>query len=251
MLNYIVNALIVLALAVWIGSLVFFGAAVAPTLFNPELIPTRTMSGALNSAILGRLGTIEIVAGLLLFGSSFYAAFKYQGWANWGVFVLAVGMLATTFYYTNVLFPKMNDLRVAIGQFEDIPAEKASMKAEFDKGHHLYSTLVKGVLGAGILALLLHNLSLVGYTESGSRRRLPADEAGARKPVTRLVHQTSEALAKPLAEATTEGVGKPTAEASTEPSGKPSGKPLAEATAKPLVPPGPDTGNKEVAINPP
>jgi hypothetical protein len=165
MLKYVLNVIIYLALAVWIGSLVFFGAGVASVLFQPELNLGRTLAGAINTTILRRLGMIELAAGVLLVGGTFYTAFRYKHALNWVVLVLSVGMLATAFYYTNVLYPKMEETRVAIGDFDNVPVEKMELKAQFDQGHKKYSALVKGVLAGGILVLILHTVAFVRYTE--------------------------------------------------------------------------------------
>lgn len=170
MLKYLLNIVVYLALAVWIGSLVFFGAGVASVLFQPDMLPGRTLAGAVNSVILGRLGKIEIVAGVLLVGGTLYTAARYKHLLNWLVLLLSVGMLATAIYYTGTLYPRMESLRVAIGDFDHLPAEKMTLKAQFDEGHVLYSTLVKGVLGAGLLVLALHTVAMVRYTEHQANR---------------------------------------------------------------------------------
>ena len=171
MLRYVLNVLMMLALAVWIGSLVFFGAGVASTLFGSGVLPDRTMAGAVNSAILGRLGVIELMA------------FRGRRWENWAVFALSIIMLATAAYYTTILFPEMDALRTAIGSFEQVAAEKAPLREAFNRGHQLYSTLVKGVLFAGVLTLVLNTISLVrtGNAVAPRRNRKGVAETGRGK----------------------------------------------------------------------
>lgn len=161
MLRYTLNVVILLALAVWIGSLVFFGAGVASVVFSPGLLPDRTTAGALNSAILGRLGIIEMICGTLLLAGSLYMAVRGRSWMNWVVLLLGIAMVGTAAYYTNVLYPQMDALRLSIGNFDHISGEKMGLKEAFDQGHVLYSTLVKGVLLAGIVAFVLHTIYLV------------------------------------------------------------------------------------------
>jgi Domain of unknown function (DUF4149) len=170
MLKYILNIVVYLALAIWIGSLVFFGAGVASLLFQPDMLPSRTLAGAVNSAILGRLGKIEIVAGVLLVGGTFYTAVRYKHLLNWAVLVLSAAMLVTAAYYTSTLYPKMDTLRVEIGDFDRLPAEKAALREQFDQGHATYSALVKGVLATGVLVLVLHTIAFVRYTEVHANR---------------------------------------------------------------------------------
>ena len=59
----------------------------------------------------------------------------------------------------------MDTLRMEIGDFDHIPAEKLALREQFDNGHATYSALVKGVLGAGVLVLVLHTIAFVRYTE--------------------------------------------------------------------------------------
>jgi len=163
MFRYVVSSLVVLALAVWIGALVFFGAAVAPVVFDPQLIPSRTLSGAVNAAILVRMSLIETVAAIIVVGGSVYGVYRTGSWLSWGVLVLAVGMAGTSYYYNNVLFPRLDDLRIGIGSFDFVAAEKIPLREEFSRLHRTYSLLVRLVLGAGIVALVLHSSSLVRF----------------------------------------------------------------------------------------
>lgn len=190
MLRYVVNALVLLALAVWIGSLVFFGAAVAPVVFDASLVVSRTTSGAINAAILARLGLIETVAGIVLLGGAMYGVYRTGSWLSWGVLVLAVGMAGTSFYYNNVLFPRMNEVRIAIGSFDHVAAEKTSLRTEFEKGHRRYSLLVRCVLAAGILALVFHSSSLVRFRLRTQRLRWLAETG----PFTHHVDRGDEPL---------------------------------------------------------
>ncbi len=170
MLKYVLNVIIYLALAAWIGSVLFFGIGVAGAVFQPGLLPSRTLAGAVNGEIIRRLGMFEIVAGVLLVGGTLYTAFRYRQWMNWATLVISAAMLATAFYYTNVLFPRVNATRIAIGDFDAIPAEKMALRDAFDADHRLYSSLAKGVLFGGVVVLVLHTVGFVRYTELHARR---------------------------------------------------------------------------------
>ena len=177
MLKYVANILVYLSLAVWIGSLIFFGVGVAAVLFKQGMLPSRTLAGAVNSAILSRLGMFEVACGVVLVGGTFYAAFRYGQWVNWGAFLLSVSMLCAALYYTNVLFPRVDALRASIGNFDSVPAEKAELKQQFDEGHQRYSTLARGVLLGGVLVLVLHTVGLIRHFESKRGRELPTSAA--------------------------------------------------------------------------
>lgn len=185
MLKYIVSVLIYLALSVQIGSVLFFGFGVAPTLFRQEaipgqrLIPSKTLAGAVNSAILGRLGMIEMAACVVLLLGAVYAAFRYEQWMNWVVLALAVVMMAGVYYSTTVLFPRVDQLRRSIGNFDSISTEKQAAKLEFDDGHKQFSNIAKAVLLAAVLTLVLHTAGLVRYAESMSEAVQRAHELRA------------------------------------------------------------------------
>src|SRR5437868_561323 len=98
------NVLIILSLGIWIGSLVFFGVGVASIVFTPGLLPDRTIAGAVNSAILGRLVVLELICGILLLGGAIYMAVRSKRWLNWTVLALTVMMLGTSIYYSTTLF---------------------------------------------------------------------------------------------------------------------------------------------------
>jgi hypothetical protein len=178
MMRYAAHILVYLALSIWIGGLVVFGAVVAPALFGGTL--PRTIAGAINSTVLNRLGILEIVAGVVLVGGTLYGAMRVGSWMNWSALVLSVAMLATAAYYTNVLFPRVNRLRVEIGSFETIAAEKEPLKAQFDRGHQLYSTLAKGVLAAALAVLVLQTVSLVRNGARRESRKDVEERVGAR-----------------------------------------------------------------------
>lgn len=164
MVRYVANILVYLALAVWIGGLLSFGVFVAPTLFGGAVSLPRDVAGAINSAILGRLGMVEVACGVVLVGGTLYGVVRIGSWMNWSAFLLSIAMLATSFYYARVLFPEMDRLRVQIGSFENLPAEKAPLKKQFDDGHLVYSRLARGVLIGGVLVLVLQTASLVRYS---------------------------------------------------------------------------------------
>ncbi|MBC8145175.1 MAG: DUF4149 domain-containing protein [bacterium] len=172
-MRYAANILVYLALSLWIGGLIVFGAVVAPALFGGAI--PRTLAGSINTTILSRLGVVEMVAGVVLVGGMLYLAVRVGSWMNWGALALSIAMLVTATYYTQVLFPKVNRLRVEIGSFETIQAEKIPLKAAFDREHAVYSSMAKGVLFAAVALLVLHTISLVRASGRG-QAAAPATE---------------------------------------------------------------------------
>lgn len=188
-MRYVANILVYLSLSVWIGGLLVFGVVVAPALFG-GVIP-RTLAGTINTTILSRLGVVEMVAGVMLVGGVLYGALRVGSWMNWSTLVLSIAMLATAAYYTNILFPKVNRLRVEIGSFETMHAETLPLKAEFDRGHALYSTLAKGVLFTAVLVLILQTISLVSSTTRPAVAVKVKDESRGR-PTSTTLNKSSE-----------------------------------------------------------
>src|SRR5215813_11109371 len=60
---WILRTLMLLALIVWIGGIIFFAFVVAPTLFT--VLPTTQMAGDVVSVSLNRLHYIGLVAGVV------------------------------------------------------------------------------------------------------------------------------------------------------------------------------------------
>src|SRR6266704_2118141 len=57
--------LMLLALVVWLGGLIFFAFVVAPTVFSPGLLPTRHLAGEIVGRSLGALHWMGIVSGIV------------------------------------------------------------------------------------------------------------------------------------------------------------------------------------------
>src|SRR5580700_6048652 len=60
--------LMLLALIVWLGGLIFFAFVLAPTAFS--VLPTRHLAGTLVGRSLGALHWMGIISGIILFASS-------------------------------------------------------------------------------------------------------------------------------------------------------------------------------------
>jgi hypothetical protein len=171
MLKYVLTILMYLSLAIIIGSTLFFGFAVAPALFKQGLLPGRTLAGAVNSVILSRMGLIEVAASVVLLLCSIYAAWRFGQWMNWTVLGLSVIVLGAALYANQIVFPRVDQVRIAIGNFDPVAAEKQQLHEEFQQGHQLYSNLIKVVLVGGVLVLILHSAALVRHGERRGRNQ--------------------------------------------------------------------------------
>lgn len=178
-MKYLLNILMILALGIWLGSILFFGLGVASVLFAPGMLDGRTEAGAVNSAILARLGMLEVICGVVVLSGALYMAVRGRRVLNWIVLVCSIAMLTTACYNTFQLFPAVNALRVSIGDFDTVATEKESLRVEFNAQHQKYSMLVKGEFAVGVLALVLHITSLVSMAASAGymqRKARPANE---------------------------------------------------------------------------
>jgi len=165
-MKYLLNVVMILALGIWLGSILFFGIGVASVLFSPGLLDGRTTAGAVNSAILARLGMLEVVCGIVVLSGALYMAVRGRRVLNWIVLFCSIVMLATASYNTFQLFPEINAMRVSVGNFDAVAAEKEPLRAEFNAQHQKYSMLVKGEFALGVLAMILHVSSLVAMAAS-------------------------------------------------------------------------------------
>ena len=107
--------LMLLALIVWIGGIIFFSFVEAPTLFM--VLPTTRMAGDVVSASLGKLHWIGLISGIVfLVCSLLYDQLQHgrlRPFAASHVFVFL--MLLLTAYSQFSITPRMRDLRAESG----------------------------------------------------------------------------------------------------------------------------------------
>src|SRR6476660_3351773 len=123
--------LMLLALIVWIGGIIFFSFVEAPTLFM--VLPTTRMAGDVVSASLGKLHWIGLIAGIVfLVCSLLYDQLQHgrlRPFAASHVFVFL--MLLLTAYSQFSMTPRMTYLRFVMQlNSPDVPG---SQRAEFDR----------------------------------------------------------------------------------------------------------------------
>lgn len=150
-----------LALGVWIGGIVFFGAVLAPTVFS--VLPTRAMAGSVVNRSLLSLHVIGIVCGVLfLLTSMLYSYLSGAGAQPLAPrHVLVVVMLLMTAYAQFGLGSKMNRLRTQMGQQLDMLPKDDPTRVSFNR-MHIWSTRIESsvlFLGLGVLYLTSRRLS--------------------------------------------------------------------------------------------
>ncbi len=150
-----------LVLAVWLGAMVFFSAAVAPSAFG--VLPTRYLAGTLVNSVLGKLEWWGLVCGVLLTGIQVALVSRTGQRSTWAA-RLAVGL------------PVMMTVVVAISKFvvsARLAAIRATLGSELEKlplddptrltfaAWHQYSVWLMGFnILAAIALIVVHHLWL-------------------------------------------------------------------------------------------
>jgi hypothetical protein len=148
----------VLSLIVWVGGIVFF-PVVAQTAFS--VLPTRHLAGLVVARSLGILHWMGIVSGIVFLASSLLYSRLSNGSAQ--VFaarnVLVCLMLALTLISQFGIIPRMDALRVSIGEIDSVPGDNP-IRLQFDALHHWSTRLESGVMLLGLVAAYLVARSL-------------------------------------------------------------------------------------------
>src|SRR5258707_8195410 len=136
------RTLMLLALIVWIGGIVFFAFVLAPTLF--VVLPTTKLAGNVVNATLTKLHWMGLVSGVVFLISSL--VYNWQKHVQLRPFmashVFVVLMLALTAISQFGITPRMRDLRFTLQAVDNL-AWNDSRRLEFDR-LHAWSTRLEG-----------------------------------------------------------------------------------------------------------
>ncbi len=143
-----------LLLAVWIGSMIFFSFAVAPTAF--AVLNDRELAGRIVTATISRVEWIGLIAGPLLL---LIQATTWRGVAPGGaakvirglLLVLMTAMAALSKFWVSA---KMASLRVQMGGIENVPVDNP-LRVEFNFLHQFSTSAMAVALLAGFAVLFL------------------------------------------------------------------------------------------------
>jgi len=147
-MSTVVRFLQFFTLGIWVGSIIYFGAIVAPAAFT---VLTQDQAGALVGLTLGRLHLLGIVAGILyllvtaIWGRSALALLRPAP-------LLVMVMLVLTFLSQFWVMSTMDALRAQMGSVAAAPPT-GELRASFDRLHRISVNLEMAVLIAGLLAL--------------------------------------------------------------------------------------------------
>ena len=151
MIRWVFQFLLLLALSLWVGGMVFFSAGVAPGIFKAmdrpaagkllaELFPTYYRSGAV-------CGAIALLVVLLLF--VFDSGSRLLRFVQ---MVLVLLMLAATLYAGWMLEPRIHDLRTQ-RTAASLSAQRDAAERSFQKLHWRSVQVNAGVMALGIAGL--------------------------------------------------------------------------------------------------
>jgi hypothetical protein len=140
------------ALGTWVGSILYFGAIVAPAAFT---VLTADQAGALVGLTLGRLHLMGIVAGAIYLIATAVGAKSVSALARPAP-LLVLLMIMLTFLSQYWVIATMDALRAQMGSVSATSATD-SLRASFDRLHTISVRLEMGVLFSGLAALVLNS----------------------------------------------------------------------------------------------
>jgi uncharacterized membrane protein len=142
--------LMLLALIVWIGGVIFFAFILAPTLFS--VLPTTKLAGDVVNATLTKLHWMGLFSGVVFLLSSLL--YNWQKHVQLRPFMLSnvfvVLMLAFTIISQFGITPRMRELRSNLSIMDS-----SSGRIEFDRLHAWSTRLEGGVLFLGLGVVIL------------------------------------------------------------------------------------------------
>ena len=148
-MNLVMRFLQFFSLGTWVGSILYFGAIVAPAAFT---VLTTDQAGALVGITLTRLHLLGIVAGVVFLLATAIAERSVGALVRPApllVFVMIVLTSVSQFW----VIPTMDGLRAQMGSVSATAASNP-LRASFDRLHVLSVRLESAVLFSGIAALV-------------------------------------------------------------------------------------------------
>ncbi len=146
--------LMLLALIVWVGGIIFFAFVLAPTLFG--VLPTTKLAGDVVSATLTKLHWMGLISGVVfLVCSLLYNRQKYVQLRPFALsHAFVVLMLVLTAYSQFWISPRMRELRAETGIIDNI-TRSDERRAEFDRLHAWSTRTEGGVFFCGLFIVML------------------------------------------------------------------------------------------------
>ena len=146
--------LMLLALVVWIGGIIFLAFVEAPTAFTPGLLPTRHIAGSIVGRSLDLLHFMGIVSGVVfLIASMIYYHVTAGGARTLSIrHLLITLMLGLTLISQFAVSPRMHALRAQAVVIDNLSLNDP-IRSEFDRLHIWSEKLEEAVLLLGLVAV--------------------------------------------------------------------------------------------------
>src|SRR5689334_1255832 len=144
-----------LLLTIWLGAMIFFSLAVAPTAF--AVLPTRELAGQVVSSLIGKLEWIGLICGPLLLLSQLFIWPKRDTEAKSRIvriimLALMTLLVAGSRFYVSA---KIHALRAQIsGAIDSLPLSDP-LRGEFNALHGLSVSLMGATMLIGFIVLFL------------------------------------------------------------------------------------------------
>jgi len=158
----IVRFLLLLSLVAWVGGILSFAFVVAPTVFHPDILPSRQLAGAIVSRSLGILHWMGLACGLVFLVTSMVQSQVTTGVTAplAGRNLMVIAMIALTLISMFAISPRMLALRNDMGFIDNVPHDDAR-RVEFNR-LHVWSTRLEStvlLLGLAVIFLTARRLS--------------------------------------------------------------------------------------------
>jgi hypothetical protein len=146
--------LMLLALVVWVGGIIFLAFVEAPTVFAPGLLPTRHMAGSIVGRSVDLLHDMAIVSGFvfLIASMTYYRMIRGDTRPLALRHLLIIVMLGLTMISQFAISPKMHALREQAGVIDDL-ALNDPVRGGFDRLHRWSEGFESAVLLLGLVAI--------------------------------------------------------------------------------------------------
>ncbi len=144
-----------LLLSVWLGSMIFFSFAVAPSAF--AVLPTRELAGVMVTSAIGKVEVLGLVIGplLILIQAASWRARHSSKFDRGLRIILILIMIAAAALSRFWISPQMVSLRAAMGgHIDDVPASDP-LRVQFNDLHQYSVALMATALITGLVLLFL------------------------------------------------------------------------------------------------
>ena len=144
-----------LLLSIWLGSMIFFSFAVAPSAF--AVLPTRELAGALITSTIGKVEVLGLVIGplLILIHAASWRFNRSSRSSKIIQLVLVVVMTAAAALSHFWISPTMISVRIAMGGPIDEVAMNDPVRVWFNNLHQYSVALMGTAMIAGLAVLFL------------------------------------------------------------------------------------------------